>query len=62
MQTHAARIKETRNKYKNLVKKPPSRPRRRWEDNIKMNVKETGCGNQRWKDYDTERWVLVQQC
>jgi hypothetical protein len=26
------------------VKKPLERPRHRWEDNIKMDVQEVGCG------------------
>jgi len=25
-------------------KRPMGRPRRRWEDNIKMNLQEVGCG------------------
>jgi len=25
-------------------KRPQGRPRRRWEDNIKMDLKEVGCG------------------
>jgi hypothetical protein len=25
-------------------KRPIGRPRRRWEDNIKMNLQEMGCG------------------
>jgi hypothetical protein len=25
-------------------KRPPGRPRRRWEDNIKMHLQEVGCG------------------
>jgi len=25
-------------------KKPLGRPRRRWKDNIKMNLEEVGCG------------------
>jgi len=25
-------------------KRPLGRPRRRWEDNIKMNLQEVGCG------------------
>jgi len=25
-------------------KKPQGRPRRRWEDNIKMDLQEVGCG------------------
>jgi hypothetical protein len=37
------------NAYKNLVGKPEEkrqlgRPRRKWEDYIKMDRKETGCG------------------
>ena len=35
--------------YRDLVgkpvgKKPLGRPRRRWEDNIKMDLQEVGCG------------------
>jgi hypothetical protein len=26
-------------------KKPLGRPRRRWEDNIKTNIQEVGCGD-----------------
>ena len=26
------------------VKRPLGRPRRRWEDNIKMDLQEVGCG------------------
>ena len=34
------------------------RPRRRWEDNIKMDLKEVGCGDQDWTDLaeDMDRW------
>ena len=40
---------EGRDVYKVLVgkpegKKPLGRPRRRWEDNIKMVLQEVGCG------------------
>jgi hypothetical protein len=40
---------EMRNKYKILVGKPegkrlPEIFRRRWKDNIKMDIKETECG------------------
>jgi hypothetical protein len=39
-------------------KRPLGRPRRRWEDNIKMNLKETGCGGVDWIDLvqDRDRW------
>ena len=39
-------------------KKPLGRPRRRWEDNIKMDLQEVGCGGMDWIDLvqDTDRW------
>jgi len=49
--------------YKGLVgkhegKKPLGRPRRRWEDNIKMNLQEVGCGGMHWNELaqDKNRW------
>ena len=44
---HVARMGERRGAYRVLVKKPEvnrplGRPRRRWEDNIKMDLKEVG--------------------
>jgi hypothetical protein len=46
---HAARVGERRGAYRILVgkpegKRPLGRPRRRWEDNIKMDLQEVGCG------------------
>jgi len=37
---------------------PFGRPRRRWEDNIKMDLQEVGCGGMDWIDLaqDTDRW------
>jgi hypothetical protein len=29
-------------------KKPLGRPRRRWEDNIRMDLQEVGCGSVDW--------------
>jgi hypothetical protein len=29
-------------------KKPLGRPRRRWEDNVKMDLQEVGCGGMDW--------------
>jgi hypothetical protein len=29
-------------------KRPVGRPRRRWEDNIKMDLQEVGCGSMDW--------------
>jgi hypothetical protein len=31
-------------------KRPLGRPRRRWEDNIKMDLREIGCGSMDWID------------
>jgi hypothetical protein len=46
---HVARMGEGRGVYRVLVVKPGGkraleRPRRRWEDNIKMDLQEVGCG------------------
>ena len=37
---------------------PLGRPRRRWEDNIKMDLQEMGCGGMDWIDVaqDRDRW------
>jgi hypothetical protein len=45
---HAARMGEMTNAYnilvgKHLRKRQLGRPRRRWEDNIKMNLKNNNC-------------------
>ena len=34
------------------------RPRRRWEDNIKIDLQEVGCGGVNWIDLarDRDRW------
>jgi hypothetical protein len=49
--------------YRILVRKPEGkrplgRPRRRWEDNIKMDIQEVGCvGMGRiWLAQDRDRW------
>ena len=31
-----------------MGKRPLGRPRRRWEDNIKMDLQEVGCGGLDW--------------
>ena len=46
---HVARMGEWRGVYRVLVgkpegKRPLGRPRRRWKDNIKMDLQEVGCG------------------
>jgi hypothetical protein len=50
---HMARMGEGRGVYRVLVgrpegKRPLGRPRRRWEDNIKMDVRETGIDGANW--------------
>jgi hypothetical protein len=39
-------------------KKPLGKPRRRWEDNIKMDVQEVGGGRGDWMELaqDRDRW------
>jgi hypothetical protein len=38
--------------------RPLRRPRSRWEDNIKMDLREVGCGGADWVDLaqDRDRW------
>ena len=36
-------------------KRPLGRPRRRWEDNIKMDLQEVGCGGVDWIDLAQDR-------
>jgi hypothetical protein len=54
---------ERRGAYRALVEKPEGRralgrPRRRWEDNIKMDLREVGWGGVHWIDLaqDRDRW------
>jgi hypothetical protein len=39
-------------------KRPLGRPRRRWEDNIRMDLQEVGCGRVDWIELaqDRDRW------
>jgi hypothetical protein len=37
------------------VNRPPGRPRRRWEDNIKMDLQEVGCVGMDWFDMAEDR-------
>ena len=57
---HVARMGEGRGVCRILVgkpegKKPLGRPRRRWEDNIKMDLQEVGCGSMDWIELDQDR-------
>jgi hypothetical protein len=42
-------------------KTPLGRPRRRWEDNIKMDLRERGCGGMDWIHLaeDREQWKAL---
>ena len=60
---HGARMEEGRGVHKVLVGKPEGqrplgRPRRRWEDNIKMDLREVGGGCGDWMELaqDRDRW------
>jgi len=46
---------------KPVGKRPLGKPRRRWEDNIKMDVQEVGCGDMDWIDVaqDRDRWLAL---
>jgi hypothetical protein len=42
--------------------RPIGRPRRRWEDNIKMDLREIGFGDMDWINWAQDRdkwWALV---
>jgi len=62
-------MEERRGVYRILVgkpdgKKPLGRPRRRWEDNIKMDLQEVGCGDMDWIELvqDRNRWRVTCEC
>jgi len=55
-----ARMGEKKIVYRVLVgkpegKRPLGRTRRRWEDNIKMNLLEVGCGGMDWIELAQDR-------
>ena len=60
---HVARMGKMGGVYRDLVgkpvgKRPLGRPRRKWEDNIKMDLQELGCGCMDWIELakDRDRW------
>jgi hypothetical protein len=64
--SHVARMGEKRNAYRLLVgkpevKRPLGRPRRRWVDNIRIDLGEVGWGDVHWIDLakDRNRWRAV---
>ena len=60
---HVARMGDGRGVHRVLIgkpegKRPLGRPRRRWEDNIKMDLREVGGGGGDWMELaeDRDRW------
>ena len=60
---HVPRMGEERVVHRVLVgklegRRPLGRPRRRWVDNIRMNLQEVGCGYMDWIGLaqDRDRW------
>jgi len=60
---HVARMEGDRGVHRVLVgkpegKRPLERPKRRWEDNIKMDIQEVGGGRGDWVELaqDRDRW------
>jgi len=55
---HMARMGEERGMCGVLVGKPLGRPRRRWVDNIRMDLQEVECGHVDWigLSQDRESW------
>ena len=63
---HVAGMGESRSVYRVLVGKPKGkrqlgRSRHSWEDNIKMDLQEVGCGGKDWIELaeDRERWCTL---
>jgi hypothetical protein len=63
---HVARMGEVRSAYNILVgrpegRRPLGRPRRRWEDNIKLDLREIGFGDADWIQWaqDRDRWQAL---
>jgi hypothetical protein len=61
---HVARMGERRVLYRVLVgkrerKRPLGRPRRRWEDNLKIDLQELDCEGMDWIELaqDRDRWL-----
>ena len=60
---HVARMGKERGVYRVLLgkperKRPLKRPRRRWMGNIRMDLREVGCGYMDWigMAQDRDRW------
>ena len=58
---HVARMGEGRDVHRVLVgkpegRRPPGRPRRRWEDNINVDLQQVGCGDKDWMELALDRY------
>ena len=55
---HVMHMGKRRGIYRILVGKPLGRPRHRWEDNIKMEIQDVGCGGKDWIELaqGRDRW------
>ena len=63
---HVARMGEERGAFRVLVgklegRRPLGRPRRRWVDNIRVDLQEVGCGYVDWIGLaqDRDRWQML---
>ena len=61
MAGHVAKMDEGRSPFKMLTGKPTGkiplwRPRRRWEDNIRMDLEEIGINTRNWVDSALTLW------
>ena len=64
---HVARMREERGVLRVLVgkprgKRPLGRPGHGWENNIKMDLQEVGCGSMDWMEVAQDRdrwWALI---
>ena len=61
-------MEKSRNAYRILVGKPEGksllvRPRRTWEDNIKMDLREVGCDHRYWITLaeDRDQWRAYER-
>jgi hypothetical protein len=64
---HVARMGEGRSSFKILIDTPAGkshlgRPRRRWEDNIRMDLEEIGINTRHWVDSAQDKGLLESPC
>ena len=65
---HVARMEKSRKSFRVLVgklegRRPLERPRRRWKDNNKLDLREVGCDPGEWIDLAEDRdqwWASVR--